>query len=49
MAKMTKAQGRRRMSEMEGKAKNLFLAGYITTKDLEAVSRIVKARMKMCR
>jgi len=47
--KMTKAQGRRRMSEMEAKAKKLFLAGYISNKDLEAVQRIVKARMKVCR
>tara|TARA_R110001592_G_scaffold34120_1_gene117521 strand:- start:518 stop:664 length:147 start_codon:yes stop_codon:yes gene_type:complete len=47
--KMTKAQGRRRMMEMESKGKKLFLAGYITNKDLEAIQRIVKARMKVCR
>jgi hypothetical protein len=44
MAKMTKAQGRKRLKEMVGKAKNLFLAGYISTKDLEAVERIAKLR-----
>lgn len=47
--KMTKAQGRRRMSEMESKGKKLFLAGYITNKDLEAIQRIVKTRSKLCR
>ncbi len=49
MAKMTKAAGRRRMSELEGKAKKLFLAGYFSNKDLEAVQRIVKLRSNQCR
>ena len=44
MAKMTKAAGRKRMNEMVGKAKNLFLNGYISTKDLEAIERIAKVR-----
>tara|TARA_Y100001963_G_scaffold136831_1_gene199875 strand:+ start:417 stop:566 length:150 start_codon:yes stop_codon:yes gene_type:complete len=44
MAKMTKAAGKKRLKEMVGKAKNLFLNGYISTKDLEAVERIAKTR-----
>ncbi len=44
MAKLTKAAGRKRLKEMVGKAKNLFLNGYISTKDLEAVERIAKTR-----
>jgi hypothetical protein len=44
MPRMTKAQGRKRLKEMVGKAKNLFLVGYISTKDLEAVQRIAKVR-----
>ena len=44
MAKMTKAAGRKRLKEMVGKAKNLFLNGYISTKDLEAIERIAKVR-----
>ena len=49
MGKMTKAQGRRRMAEMEAKAKKLFLAGYLSNKDLEAIQRIVKLRSNQCR
>jgi hypothetical protein len=44
MAKMTKAQGRRRLVEMESKAFRLLGAGYISLKDFEAVQRIVKTR-----
>ena len=44
MAKMTKAAGRKRLKEMVGKAKNLFLNGYISTKDLEAIERIATVR-----
>ena len=44
MPKMTKAAGKKRLKEMVGKAKNLFLNGYISTKDLEAVERIAKTR-----
>jgi len=44
MAKLTKAAGRRRLAEIEGKMKNLFMAGYVSIKDVEAVSRIVKTR-----
>jgi len=42
--KMTKAQGRRRLNEMQSKAFRLMGAGYISVKDYEAVQRIVKAR-----
>ena len=44
MPKMTKAAGKKRLKEMVGKAKNLFLNGYISTKDLEAIERIAKTR-----
>jgi len=46
MAKMTKAAGRRRMGEIHSKAKKLFLRGFISTKDLEAIERIMKSRAK---
>tara|TARA_R110000796_G_scaffold123961_1_gene238371 strand:+ start:497 stop:643 length:147 start_codon:yes stop_codon:yes gene_type:complete len=42
--KMTKAQGRRRLTEMQSKAFRLMGAGYISLKDFEAVQKIVKAR-----
>ena len=44
MAKLTKAGGRRRLSEIEGKMKNLYMAGFVSIKDMEAVQRIVKTR-----
>ena len=44
MAKMTKAAGKKRLKEMVGKAKNLFLNGYISTKDLDSIERICKTR-----
>ena len=46
MAKMTKAAGRRRMSEIHSKAKKLFLRGFISTKDLDSIERIMKTRAK---
>jgi len=46
MAKMTKAAGRRRLGEVESKAKKLFLRGFISTKDPEAIERIVRTRSK---
>ena len=46
MAKMTKAQGRRRLAEILSKAKKLYLKGYISTKDLDAIERISKTRSK---
>jgi hypothetical protein len=46
MAKMTKAAGRRRMGEIHSKAKKLFLRGFISTKDLDAIERIMKSRAK---
>ena len=45
---MTKAQAKRRMKEMESKASRLFVNGYISIKDFEAVQRIVKLRSKQC-
>ena len=42
--KMTKAQGRRRLMEMQSKAFRLMGAGFISLKDFEAVQRIVKTR-----
>ena len=46
MAKMPKAAGRRRMGEIHSKAKKLFLRGFISTKDLDAIERIMKTRAK---
>jgi len=46
MAKMTKAAGRRRMGEIHSKAKKLFLRGFISTKDLDSIERIMKTRSK---
>ena len=46
MMKMTKAQGRRRMKEIESKASKLFTVGMISMKDFDAISRIVKMRSK---
>jgi hypothetical protein len=44
MPRMTKAAGRKRMSEMLNKAKRLYLVGYISTKDLDSIERICKTR-----
>lgn len=44
MAKMTKAAGRRRLSEIVSKARRLYMVGYISMKDMEAIERISKTR-----
>ena len=43
---MTKAQGRRRLAEMQRKAFKLLGVGYISMKDYEAVRKIVDMRSK---
>jgi hypothetical protein len=49
MGKMTKAAGRRRMAEILSKSKKLYMRGFISTKDLDAIERIVKTRSnKIC-
>lgn len=42
--KMTKAQGRRRLAEIVSKARRLYMKGYISMKDMEAIERISKTR-----
>jgi len=42
--KMSKSQGRKRMAEMLSKSKKLYMVGYISIKDYEALERIVKLR-----
>ena len=42
--KISKSQGRKRMAEMLSKAKRLYMVGYISTKDYEAIERIMKTR-----
>jgi hypothetical protein len=49
MPRMTKAQGRRRLAEIMSKAKKLYMRDFISTKDLDAIERIVKLRSKQCR
>ena len=44
MAKLTKETKKKRLKEMVGKAKMLFLNGYISTKDLDSIERIAKTR-----
>lgn len=44
--KMTKAQGRKRLAEMQSKAFKLLGAGYISMKDYEAVRKIADMRIK---
>jgi len=44
MAKMTKAQGRRRLQEIVSKGRKLYMVGYISMKDMEALERISKTR-----
>jgi len=46
MPRLTKAAGRRRLGEIEAKAKKLFLRGFISTKDLDSIERICKSRAK---
>ena len=45
MAKMTKAAGRRRLSEIISKAKKLYMVGYISMKDMDTIKRIADMRM----
>jgi len=42
----TKSQAKRAMVDIEKKAKKLFFDGYITTKDLEAMLKILDLRYK---
>jgi len=42
--KMTKAQGRKRLSEIVAKGRKLYMVGYISMKDMEALERIAKMR-----
>jgi hypothetical protein len=42
--KMTKAQGRKRLAEMVSKARKLYMVGYISMKDMDAIERISKTR-----
>jgi len=44
MPKMTKAAGRRRLAEIVSKARRLYMRGFISMKDMEAVERIAKTR-----
>jgi hypothetical protein len=44
--KMTKAAGRRRLSEIISKAKKLYMVGYISMKDMDAIQRIADMRTK---
>jgi len=44
MARMTKAQAKKRLNEMGAKASKLFLDGYIALKDYDAVQKIVQFR-----
>jgi hypothetical protein len=46
MAKMTKAQGKRRLNEIRSKMFKLYESGFVSMKDMDAVDRIVKMRMK---
>ena len=46
MGKLTKAAGRRRLAEIEAKAKRLFLRGFITIKDFDTIARICTSRAK---
>ena len=42
--KMTKAAGRRRLSEILSKAEKLYISGYISLKDLENMMKIIRMR-----
>ena len=44
--KMTKAAGRRRLSEIASKAKKLYMMDYISMKDMEAIQKIVDLRSR---
>lgn len=43
--KMTKAQGRKRLAEIVSKGRKLYMAGYISIKDMETIERISKSRI----
>jgi hypothetical protein len=43
---MTKAAGRRRLAEIVSKAKKLYMVGYISMKDMDAIQRIADMRSK---
>lgn len=45
MARMTKAQGKRRLKEIDAKMLKLFAAGYVSMKDVENVKKITKTRL----
>lgn len=42
--KLTKAQGRKRLAEIRSKTFALLGAGYVSTKDMDSIDRIVKTR-----
>jgi hypothetical protein len=42
--KLTKAAGRRRLNEIRAKMFKLYESGYVSLKDVEAVSKMVKLR-----
>jgi len=48
MVKLTKSKAKRRLNEILAKAKKLYMAGYISMKDMEGIERIVKTRSKQC-
>ena len=41
---MNRTQAKRRLAEIEGKAIKLWVSNHISTKDMEAIKRIVKTR-----
>jgi len=47
--KMTKAQGRRRLAEIDRKMLALYASGYVSMKDIESVRRIIKTRSTQLR
>jgi hypothetical protein len=46
IGQMSKRDAKKRMQEIESKAKKLFFSNYITTKDLDAILRILDLRYK---
>lgn len=42
--RLTKAAGRRRLSEISSKMFKLYESGYVSLKDVDSVARIVKTR-----
>jgi len=43
MPKMSKGQAKRRIKEILQKSRNLFTAGHLSTKDMTAIEKIMKA------